>query len=253
MTGASSGIGAACVRTLAGAGYRVALLARRTERLEHLAAELGGVELHPVVSCDLADGDSIAPAVEAAASALGGLDLVVNNAGLGYRALVCDLEPEPLQRLLAVNVAAVLLVCRAAHPHLAAGREPVLVNVASVLGRRGFPTQAAYAASKAAVVSIGESLRLEWAPEGIEICTLAPGLTRTGILEAQENPAGLADPDLSGAMDPEQVAQAILELDRSPQPERFLSRSWRWMGVLSPLVPRWADAVLRRKLGGSSG
>ena len=79
--------------------------------------------------CDLSDGDAIGPAVEAAVSALGGLDLVVNNAGLGYRAHVRDLEPDPLQRLLAVNVAAVLLVCRAAHPHLAAGERPVLVNV----------------------------------------------------------------------------------------------------------------------------
>lgn len=253
MTGASSGIGAACARKLAAAGHSVALLARRRDELERLAAEIGGSERHPVVPCDLADGAAIGPAVERAARALGGLDLLVNNAGLGYRARVVDLQPEPLERVLAVNVAALLLVCRAAHPHLAAGRRPVVVNVASVLGRRGFPTQAAYAASKAAVVSIGESLRLEWEPQGIEVCTLAPGLTRTGILAAQENPAGLADPDLSGAMDPGEVAAAILELDRRPVPELFLGRSWRWMGVLSPLAPRLADLLLRRRLGRRGG
>jgi len=249
VTGASSGIGEATARLLAAEGYRVALLARRAERLEALARELPQSAAPLVLACDLADATALEAAVAHAGEAFGGLDLVVNNAGMGYRARVEDLEAATLQRLWATNASAVLLVCKAALPWLRRGERPVVVNVSSVLGRRGYPTQAAYAASKAAVCSIGESLRLEWSEHGIAVCTLDPTRTRTEILAAQPNPAGLADPDPSGAMPAEEVAGAVLELDRTPRPERFLSASWRWLGVLSLVAPRWADRMLARRAG----
>ena len=248
VTGASSGIGAAVARRLAAAGQRVALVARRRERLEALVEELGPG--HLALPCDLTDAAALQRAVDAAGEAFGGLDLVVNNAGVGYRARVAELEPTALARLVATNLTAPLLVCRAALPHLRRGRRPVMVLVSSVLGRRGYPTQAAYAATKAGICSLGESLRLEWEREGVAVCTLDPGLTRTEILERQPNPAGLPDPDLAHAASAESVAELVLALDRDPRPEVYGEPRWRWLAALSVLAPGLGDRVLRWRAGG---
>lgn len=249
VTGASSGIGEATCRLLAREGYRVALLARRRGNLERLARELEG-DGHLVVPCDLTDPASIEAAGGVVEEAFGGLDLLVNNAGLGYRARVEELVPDMLRDVFATNVTGLLLMCRAALPLLRRGERSVVVNVSSVVGRRGIPGQAAYSASKAAVCSIGEALRVEWATDDIAVCTLNPALTATGFFDAQANPSGLPHPDLSEAAPVEEVAARILELDRRPEPERSLRWKWRLLGVLSVLRPRMADRMLVKRLGG---
>lgn len=249
VTGASSGIGAATAKRLAEEGYRLALLARNAERLEAVRATLPG-EGHRVLTCDLTDPQAIAGCVAELEHEFGGLDLLVNNAGMGYRALVEELVPELVRQVYATNVEAVLHTCRACLPLLRKGERPVVVNVASVVGRRGVPGQAVYSSSKAALCSIGEALRIEWAPDGIAVCTLNPALTATGFFEAQPNPAGLPDPDLSDSAAPRDVAQAILELDRDPRPERSLRWKWWLLGALSVLFPRRSDRVLAKRLGG---
>lgn len=249
VTGASSGIGAAVARELARRGYRVALLARREEALQGVLAELEGDD-HLVLPCDLVDPDAIAAAFRVLDGAFGGLELVVNNAGVGYRARVEELRPDVLRRVFDTNVFALLLVCQAALPLLRRGTRPVVVNVASVVGRRGIPGQAAYAASKAAVCSIGEALRVEWADENIAVSTLNPALTTTGFFDAQANPSGLPDPDFSRAQGAEDVAREVVALDERPRPERSLRWKWRVLGMLSVLSPRLADRMLVRRLGG---
>jgi NAD(P)-dependent dehydrogenase (short-subunit alcohol dehydrogenase family) len=246
VTGASSGIGAATARALAAAGCRVALLARRAERLREVHATLAPCPAgaHLALPCDLTDPQALAAAFDRAGGEFGGLDLVVANAGIGYRARVQDLEPAELRRLFATNVEAVLLGAQAALPHLRRGVRPHLVLVSSVVGRRGMPTMSAYSASKAAVCSIGEALRLEWAHEGIAVSLIEPGVTATEIFAAQSNPARLHDPELDRADPPERVAGAILDLDRRPEPERFLRWKWRYLGALSILAPRLADRLL---------
>jgi NAD(P)-dependent dehydrogenase (short-subunit alcohol dehydrogenase family) len=248
VTGASSGIGAATARLLAKNGYRVALLARRADRLEALARELDGAG-HLVLPCDLRDPAAIASAFERLATDFGGLDLLVNNAGIGYRARVDEIEPELLERVFDTNVFGLLLCCRAALPLLRRSTRPVVVNIASVVGRRGIPGQAAYSASKAAVVSIGESLRVEWAHEKIAVCTLNPGLTATGFFEAQPNPSKLPDPDLGASAGAESVAAHVLALARAPKPEVSLRAKWRWLAILSVIAPRTADRLLVDRLG----
>lgn len=249
VTGASSGIGAAVCRLLASEGYRVALLARRPAALDEVVASLPG-EGHLAIACDLTEPGSIRTAAQTVEAAFGGLDLLVNNAGLGYRARVEELEPETLRAVFDTNVTGLLLACRETLPLLRRGSSAVVVNVASVVGRRGVPGQAAYSASKAAVCSIGEALRIEWAPEDIAVCTLNPAMTATGFFDAQANPSALPDPDLSSAAPAEDVAREVLRLDRCPEPERSLRWKWRLLGVLSVLRPRLADRLLVRRLGG---
>ena len=249
VTGASSGIGEAVARLLAAEGYRVALLARRRELLEAVCSELPGSG-HVVLAADVCDEASLARAFAELEDSFGGLELVVNNAGGGYRARVEELDAETCRAVFDVNVVGLLLACRGALPLLRKGARPVVVNVSSVVGRRGVPGQAAYSASKAAVCSIGEALRLEWAADEIAVCTLNPALTATGFFEAQPNPSGLPHPDLAEAAGPLDVAREVLALDRAPEPERTLRAKWRWLGMLSVLAPRLADRMLVRRLGG---
>lgn len=259
VTGASSGIGAATARLLVHEGYRVALLARDEEKLRRLAEELEQVRVDAshagpartlVLPCDVRDSERLERAFRELDTAFGGLDLLVNNAGLGYRARIAELDPALLRQTFETNVLGVLLACRFALPLLKRSERAVVVNVASVVGRRGIPGQAAYSASKAAVVSIGEALRLEWRAERIAVCTLNPGLTATGFFEAQPNPAGLAPPDLRNADPAERVARAVLQLDRTPRAELSLRPKWALLALLSQIAPRWGDRVLARRLGG---
>jgi NAD(P)-dependent dehydrogenase (short-subunit alcohol dehydrogenase family) len=251
VTGASSGIGRATARLLASEGYRVALLARRGDRLREIEREIASTSgaKHLVLECDLCRPEEIEAAFAELDASFGGLDLLVNNAGMGYRARVEECEAELLNRVFATNVIGLLLCCRSALPLLRRGQRPVVVDVASVVGRRGIPGQAAYAASKAAVISIGEALRLEWAHEHIAVCTLNPGLTATGFFEAQPNPSRLEDPDLSRSVGPESVARAVLALDREPRAELALRRKWHYLALLTLIAPRLADRLLAGRLG----
>ena len=252
ITGASSGIGAATAQVLAQAGYRVALLARRREALEQVAASLPAPAAgeHVTVVADVRDESQLREALAQVDRAFGGLDLLVNNAGIGYRARVAELEVERVRALIDTNVVGLLVACRESLPLLRRGVLPVVVNVSSVVGRRGIPGQAVYAASKAAVCSISEALRVEWADEDIAVTNLEPALTATGFFAAQDNPGGLPDPDLRDAAGPEEVGREVLALDRRPRPEVNLRWKWRLLGALSVLVPRFSDRVLVRRLGG---
>ena len=253
VTGASSGIGEATAHRLARAGYQVALLARRSTELERVARaiERDAGPLPLVLECDLTDPNAIDRSVAILGRVFEGLDLLVNNAGVGYRARVEELEASELERVFDTNVIGLLWMCRAALPWLRMGDRPVVVNVASVVGRRGIPGQAAYAASKAAVCSIGESLRVEWATEGIRVATLNPALTATGFFDAQANPSGLPHPDTAKAAASVDVAEHVLALDQDPEPERSLRWKWRMLSILSILAPRASDRVLARRLGGN--
>jgi short-subunit dehydrogenase len=124
-----------------------------------------------------------------------------------------------------------------------------VVNVSSVVGRHAVPGQAAYSASKAAVCSLGEALRIEWAADDVAVCTLNPGLTSTGFFEAQVNPHRLAQPDMASSAGPIEVARAVLELARAPRPELYLRPKWRWLAALSALAPRRAERLFVKRIG----
>ena len=181
VTGASSGIGQAFVEELAARGYDVIAVARRTDRLDALATRLEaahGVHITPL-AIDL--GLSDAPQQILDASAGRDVGLVVSNAGFGFKGRHEDAPSELLAEMLMVNCHAPNLLAHGFIPRLkarvAAGKGAGLLLTASVEGLIGCPYSAAYSATKAMVVALGEALWAELAPEGVEVLTLCPGPT----------------------------------------------------------------------------
>ncbi|MDX2973490.1 SDR family oxidoreductase [Kribbella solani] len=180
ITGAASGIGAAIATRLAADGASVALLARRRDRLEKLAAEIteaGGTAL--AVPADVTSPDSVAEAAALVQDRFGDLDLLVNNAGLMRVVPFADGPVADWRSTIDVNVTGVITVTHAFLPALrrsAATRTTDLVNVSSLAGERINPGMAVYGASKAAVSHLTRMLRAELAPEGIRVTDLEPGM-----------------------------------------------------------------------------
>lgn len=183
VTGGSSGIGAATARAVVAQGGRVAVLARRTRELTTLATELGPAAVP--LTCDITADDQVREAVAGAADALGGLDAMVNAAGVFTVGPVADTDPGAWRVMYEVNVLGLLSVVRAAVPHLRAGTAPAVVNISSMCGRRvPDPMAGVYASTKFAVHALGEALRSQLAPDGIRVCTVAPGFVDTPITES---------------------------------------------------------------------
>jgi len=176
VTGASSGLGARFARVLAGNGARVVLAARRVERIEQLAAELG--EEHAVaVPCDVADEAAVRALVDQAVHRFGGLDVLVNNAGTSSVAPAVDESTDEFRRVVDVNLVGVFTAAREAARVMIPAGGGSIVNVASALGLVGIGRipQAAYAASKGAVVNLTRELAAQWARHGVRVNAIAPG------------------------------------------------------------------------------
>ena len=179
VTGASSGIGAATARALAAEGARVVAAARRADRLAALAAEIGGVAL----TLDVADADAVARAIAEIVGLYGGLDGVVNSAGVLLGARVAGAAVDDWKAMLEANLVGALLVTRAALPHLVARRGHV-VNVSSVSGRLANPGSSVYAATKRALDTFSEALRKECVGTGVRVTVVAPGVVETELFDA---------------------------------------------------------------------
>lgn len=188
VTGASRGIGAAIALRLArqhGASLRIAIAGHAPSgMLDTVAAEIRalGAQALPLAG-DLADAVVPARLIAAAAEAFGGLDGVVANAGITAPAPLAELEVASWDRLFHVNVRSVWLLAKAAFPHLVASRGAV-VAVASASGLAPHPGMGAYSPSKAALAMLCRQLAQEWAPHGIRVNSVAPGMIRTTLTEA---------------------------------------------------------------------
>ena len=175
VTGASSGIGAQLARDLAARGVRVALVARRAERLEQLAAELGADRARwpsPATSRPVPPSRRRS---RGCSTHWGRLDLLVNNAGLARHGLFKDEDPDTFARLMEINYLGTVWAIRAVLPAMRARGEGWIVNVSSVAGKLGQPDESAYSASKFAVTGLSEALVSELAPLGIHVMTVYPG------------------------------------------------------------------------------
>jgi uncharacterized protein len=183
VTGASSGIGEAFARALHARGERLVLVARRTDRLARLSAELGGEDAALPVTLDLAQPDSAEVLLRTLASHGIGIRLLVNNAGVGYAGRVHEQPTDRLRAMIALDVRAVLDLTRALVPPMVERGGGAVINVVSMAAFQPVPFLAVYAASKAFVLSLTESLATELSGTGVVVQALCPGNIPTEFQE----------------------------------------------------------------------
>ncbi|QEE62320.1 SDR family oxidoreductase [Salinibacterium sp. dk2585] len=217
ITGGSSGIGAAIARLFVENGAAVALLDRNVSAGEALAAELGTASF--ALEVDVADAAGVERAVDGAVARLGGLDILVNAAGVLGEKPIAEMSVEEFDRVVDINLRGTFITIRYAVRHFDAERGGRIINLASQLGIKGGTPMAHYVASKAGVIGMTKALALELAPQGILVNAIAPGPIDTPLLDnvsAEWRAGKQAELPLGRFGTPEEVAPTALLLASSP-------------------------------------
>ncbi|MGB8861801.1 MAG: SDR family NAD(P)-dependent oxidoreductase [Ilumatobacteraceae bacterium] len=214
VTGAARGIGAAIAATFAGEGARLALLDREGDQCRATAGSLGALAF----DVDLADPDDTRRVTTTAIDALGGIDVLVNNAGILHMAPLLEITVDDWDRTFDVNVRAMLLTTQVAAKAMISARQAAgsIINMASMGGKLGSPNQAHYAASKAAVISLTRVSAIELGEHGIRVNCICPGYVLTEMGAATRTPEMVAKwsamSPLGRCADPSEVADMALFL-----------------------------------------
>jgi short-subunit dehydrogenase len=249
ITGASSGIGRCLAQQLAAAGCRVALAARSEERLHETATSLGrSASAVLVVPTDITREADQQNVLDQAVAHFGGLDVLVNNAGVASWAHFADSTEAILREIMEVNFFAPAELIRKAIPILVKGDQPAVVNIASMCGRRAMPAWSEYSASKYALCGLTEALRGELARFEIDVLLMLPGLTRTEFSQHFLRSEGRAEIDFAGGMPPENLAARIVRSLTKNRTETVIGRDARWMLLVNRFFPRLVDRLLARKV-----
>lgn len=244
VTGASAGIGAAFAHELSARGVESVLVARRTDRLDALAAALPVAA--EVVTADLAEPAGRRLVIERLTSADRPVDLLVNNAGIGVYGALASQDEERLRALLEVNVTAVVELTRAALPGLLARGTGGIINVGSTAGYLPGPYSAVYGASKAFVRSFTEAVSEEVDGSGVHVLLLAPGVTRTEFQGVAGVPEGAFPASLTGTAG--QVAAAGLAAFAAGRPVCVPAPADRVVAYGAQLVPSGLTRRLRARV-----
>jgi short-subunit dehydrogenase len=245
LTGATQGIGRATAYALAEAGCRLALVARSIEPLQALAEEIGSQAV--AVAADIGDTTQAASVVQKTVEALGRIDVIINNAGIGIRDDVINLAEDEARRVMDVNYFGPVALIQAAIPYLKTNSEGgLIINVCSIVGRRAMPGLAGYCAGKAALEKMAESLRLELLADNIRVSTVYPGVTQTQFNDNSLGDSQLGRGRIEG-VPPERVAQAILKTIRTERRDVFITL-FDWAFVTASMLWPWLmDKLLSRR------
>lgn len=240
ITGAGRGIGAATAAALAAEGARVAMGDIDLDTAEATASAIGGEAI--AIRLDVTDQGSFAAFLNEAEERLGPLDVLVNNAGIMPLAALVDEADEITDRVLDINVRAVIRGTREAARRMRARGRGHIVNVASTAGKAGLPGGSTYCASKSAVITFSEAVSLELRETGIEVSCVMPGIVRTELATGV--------PDLPGfhSITPESVAEAIVAAVVQPRFEVYVPASAGRVLFWSRLMPRRAGEWLARRM-----
>jgi meso-butanediol dehydrogenase / (S,S)-butanediol dehydrogenase / diacetyl reductase len=214
VTGGSRGIGAACVKRLAGDGYRVLCSGRDADALEAMRAGLPTDRQDHVkaLACDSRDPESAGRLVDEAVAAFGGVDAVIANSGTYLAARVAETTPDDWDNVIRSNLSSVLWLIQAALPELRR-RGGYLIAIGSVSGTRGFEDEGAYGASKRALRILTDSVTREEASSGVRASLVSPGVVRTAMAaQAFRSAAYGADGDVPGLVEPSDIADTIAYL-----------------------------------------
>lgn len=242
ITGATSGIGLETARAFLRGGANVVVAGRRKERLDAFVTEAkDGAAL--AVKTDVADAAQVEALVAKAKKKFGSVDILVNNAGAGISARFMETSLEDFRQLMEVNFWGAVYGCRAVIPVMK--EQPaggVIINVSSILGKRGAPFETAYCASKFALAGFSEALRTELVAERIDVSTVFPGLVETEFFDASQVEGGLMDARMVAAMPKlpaRDLARVIVQDARFPQPEIVMALDAQFIDAMNTFAP-WA-------------
>lgn len=216
VTGASQGIGRAIAVEMARVGAHVVVVSRRLEALKPVADEVRAAGRRALaVACDVAEAGQVADVVAQTLGEFGRIDILVNNAGYRIRMPLEDLPRAEWDAMIGINLTGVFLFSQAVGRVMIRQRAGKIVNVTSVAGRNGVRGMAAYAAAKAGVTVLTQSLGAEWAKHGVTVNAVAPGPVETeGVLEVWKTPAMIAqaarEVPLGRLGRPEEIAAAVV-------------------------------------------
>lgn len=249
ITGAASGLGLALARVLAANGWAVGLFDRDETRLTRIDTELSGATPALCYPGDVTQADVLTVAVNSFAAAHSGLDVMINNAGVAAAGEVSDTELQDWQWVMEINFLGVLNGARAAIPHLQLGGNGLMINIASAAAFAALPGMGAYNASKAAVLSLSETLAGELTPAGIQVSVVMPTFFKTSLLESLRAPPEsheraarmMAASDYSA----DAVALDLLTFAARGRMHVVLPRSARWLWRFK----RWAPALYLSSVG----
>jgi short-subunit dehydrogenase len=249
LTGASSGIGRCVAEQAAREGAKLALVARSADKLQELAGTRSarGAEVL-VVPGDVTSETDRRRVLSAVVERFGGLDVLINNAGVGSWGHFAECSEEILRQVMEVNFFAPAELIRLAIPALRKGRQPAIVNIASMCGRRGIPAWSEYSASKFALCGLTEALRGEMVRFAIDILLVVPGLTRSGLGQHLLRNTGRYPIDFNKGMPPEKVAAGILRALKKNRTETVLGWDARWILRVNRFLPRLVDALVARRV-----
>ena len=245
VTGASSGIGESTARRLGRDSMRVVLAARREDALKRIAREMAAAGAEAlVVPTDVRDRAAIGRLVQATLEHWGRVDVLVNNAGLGYSRRVADLDPLQLREQVDVNLVAVIECAQAVLPAMFRQGSGHIINVASIAGLIGLPNSGVYCATKFAVVGFSDALRREVRSRGIRVTAFCPGFVATNfsprllaVLASQRR--------MPGVMSADYVAGRIAHLIRRPRRLDIIPPGWGALAALGQSLPWLADLVFQ--------
>jgi short-subunit dehydrogenase len=249
VTGASQGIGRAIAESAAKRGMRVLASARKLDLLNQLADEAhrNGHTLE-IVQADVATPEGREAMVRAAKQKFGGLDVLVNNAGIGATGHFADSSPETLRAIIETNFFGTVETTRAFLPLLREGKTPAVVNVSSILGRRAIPGRSLYCASKFAVEGWTQAVRAEFARFDIDVITINPGLTQTNFSQNMLEKNARQSLDHMRGMTAEQVAEATLDALAAGKKTVNLTLQGKALLFAARFLPGLVDRITKKKV-----
>ena len=246
ITGATSGIGRETALEFAKAGASVVIAGRRKQRLSKLAAEIdaAGSKALAVVT-DVADQSQVEHLVAAAVDEFGRIDSLVNNAGVAFAGRFNEMALEDFRRVMDVNFWGAVYASKAVIEQMRKQRGGgVIINVSSILGKRGAPFETAYCSSKFALAGFSEALRAEVMSDGIDVCTIFPGAVETEIFESAANQTGFELPSFLPKFPAKAMAKLIVQTARFPQPEVVMALDAQAINFFNTLAPGLMDLAL---------
>ena len=248
ITGGTSGIGRACALAFGRAGYQVAVTGRDAGKLAETAQALNAAGIANLsVQADVGDETAAARAVQETVARFGGLDVLLNNAGISMRARFQDADLDVIKRLMQTNFFGTVFSTKFALPHLLA-RKGTVVGISSIAGYRGLPGRTGYSASKFAMNGFLEALRTELLDQGVNVLIAAPGFTASNIrqvaLAADGTSQGESPRDEAAMMSSEAVADEILRAVRQRRRTLVLTSQGKLTVFLNKWLPGLTDKLV---------